>query len=212
MGFLNRLSRRKKLLDFSIFLGYPKDAAVDILRSQADTHWSEPVRLWATYLAFVSFAGTQEKKDAAAYAASLSQMCRPGMLLVNVVPTVVQPFASVSGSFYSYQDSLRRIWVSQNALLVHEHFQVSVALFQWAFNSLSAISEPRVEILERVAWQLFRVLDGTEEMGRVGGSFRLAQSAGDTAYLRALESTEKAPALPEMWDPFRKPENRDDSR
>ena len=66
--------------------------------------------------------------------------------------------------------------------------------------SLSAISEPRVEILERVAWQLFRVLDGTEEMGRVGGSFRLAQSAGDTAYLRALESTEKAPALPQMWD------------
>ena len=56
MGFLNRLSRRKKLLNFSIFLGYPKDAAVDILRSQADTHWSEPVRLWATYLAFVSFA------------------------------------------------------------------------------------------------------------------------------------------------------------
>ena len=142
MGFLNRLSRRKKLLDFSIFLGYPKDAAVDILRSQADTHWSEPVRLWATYLAFVSFARDAREERRSSLCASLSQMCRPGMLLVNVVPTVVQPFASVSGSFYSYQDSLRRIWVSQNALLVHAHFQVSVALFQWAFIRCRLLASP----------------------------------------------------------------------
>lgn len=188
MGFLERLAGRKKLLDFRVFLG-DDEATVDILRSQRDTHWSEPVRLWATYHAFVMYAqgGTTREReiDAAASAAALSQMCRPGMLLVNLVPTVVKPFASVAGSFYSFRDSERRIWLSPNTLSLDGHRLVSVALFQWAF-SMVGIGEPQVQFLGRVAQQLSFLYDDPEEVARVGGSVRLAQSAADIAFSRAL--------------------------
>jgi len=195
MGFLERLAGRKKLLDFKVFLG-DDEAAVDILRSREDTHWSEPVRLWAAYHALLVHASgsttTERGREAVAYAAALSEQCEPGMLLVNLVPTVVKPVAYVSGSFYSFRGSERRIALAPTALSMDDHRLVSVALFQWAFSTLG-VGESHLQFLGRVAYELFSLYDDPEASARAGGPLRLAQSASNIAFSRALALQSSGP-------------------
>lgn len=190
---LDRLAGRKKLLDFQVFLG-DDEAAVDVLRRSEGTHWSEPIRLWAAYHALLVYsqggALTERWMETAAYAETLSERCMPGMLLANLVPTVANPLASVSGSFYSFRDSERRINLAPTALSMDGHRLVSTALFQWAYETLG-VDAAHIRLLGRVASELFLLYGDVwvdeETLARVGGPLRLAQSASDIAFSRALQ-------------------------
>ena len=196
MGFLDALAGRKKLLDFKVSLG-ENEASVEVLRSQENAHSSEPVRLWAAYHALLVYArggaATERGREAVAYAAALSKLCQPGMLLVDLVPTVAKPLASASGSFYSFRGSQRRIALAPTTLSTDGHRLVGIALFQWAFSVLDASADAaHIRLLGRVAYELFLLHDDPEALARVGGPLRLAQAASDIAYSRALEPESSA--------------------
>ena len=65
------------------------------------------------------------------------------------------------------------------------HRLVSSALFQWAFSMLGT-GDPHLRLLRHVGEELFFLYDDPEALARGGGPVRLAQSASDIAFSKAL--------------------------
>jgi len=190
MTLFERLTGRKKLLEFTVTLGNDHEASINV-RSSDDVVWPEPVRLWASFHALLVYAqggkGTERGVEVIAFAAALSQMCKPHMLLVDLVPAVASPKASIAGTLYSFRESDRRIALDRTSLPMDILRLMSIALFQWTF-SFTRGNETRTQFLACVAKQLAFLYDDPDAIEQIGGAMRLAQSAADIAFSRATQT------------------------
>jgi len=162
-----------------------------------DDSWTEAVRLWAAYQAFLIYAQggreTERGLKALCEAGAFSRMCEPETVLIPLVPSIASPVATIKGSFYSFRGSQRRLSVAFNALSMEGQRFVSLALFQWALQT-SRGDEARLIFLASVAEQLFFVYDDPQILSSIGGPVRLAQSASDIAIQKVLASAHGDPS------------------